>query len=39
MVLPAMAMFILINSKVGDPIGRKRAYLLGLVAKPPARWR
>ena len=26
------AAFILINSKVGDLIGRKRAYVLGLVA-------
>src|SRR5262245_19956780 len=26
------AAFILINSKVGDPIGRKRAYVIGLLA-------
>ena len=35
------AAFILIGSKVGDLIGRKRAYVLGLVGYPSGRrrWR
>ena len=33
------AAFILIGSKVGDLIGRKRAYVLGLLGTPPAPWR
>ena len=35
------AAFILIGSKVGDLIGRKRAYVLGLLgyASAPWRWR
>jgi MFS family permease len=33
------AAFILINSKVGDLIGRKRAYVLGLCATRSVRWR
>ena len=32
------AAFILINSKVGDLIGRKLAYVLGCWATPSARW-
>ena len=32
------AAFILINSKVGDLIGRKRAYVLGLRPTPSVRW-
>ena len=33
------AAFILINSKTGDLIGRKRAYVIGLLAPPLAPWR
>ena len=33
------AAFILINSKVGDLIGRRRAYVLGLCATPSERSR
>ena len=32
------AAFILIGSKVGDLIGRKRAYVLGLLGYGSARW-
>jgi MFS family permease len=32
------AAFILIGSKVGDLIGRKRAYVLGCSATPSAPW-
>ena len=33
------AAFILISSKVGDLIGRKRAYILGLWRTQSERWR
>ena len=33
------AAFILIGGKVGDLIGRKRAYVLGLLATRSGRWR
>ena len=33
------AAFILIGSKVADLVGRKRAYVIGLLATPSARWR
>jgi MFS family permease len=33
------AAFILFSSKVGDLFGRRRAYVLGLVAMRSARWR
>ena len=33
------AAFILIGSKVGDLIGRKLAYVLGLLVMPSALWR
>ena len=33
------AAFILIGSKVGDLVGRKRAYVVGLLAYATGRWR